>query len=63
MPAGITTEGNKGNEGGTWMKPSLSSVRVLGLMAVEAAEEGTIPACVGDDFPAKGKAYRDLTDE
>lgn len=31
--------------------------------ARKAAEAGTIPPCVGDDFPAKGKAYRDLTAE
>jgi hypothetical protein len=31
--------------------------------ARNAAEQGTIPPCIGDDFPAKGKAYRDLTPE
>lgn len=29
--------------------------------ARKAAEAGTIPPCVEDDFPANGKAYRDLT--
>jgi hypothetical protein len=31
--------------------------------ARQAAETGTIPPCLADDFPAKGKAYRDLTAE
>ena len=34
---------------------------IVRFSARRAAELGTIPPCVGDDFPAKGKAYRDLT--
>ncbi len=36
---------------------------VVRISAQKAAQNGIIPACMADDFPAKGKAYRDLTDE
>jgi hypothetical protein len=36
---------------------------IVRFTARKAAQTGTIPPCVGDDFPAKGKAYRDLTGE
>jgi hypothetical protein len=36
---------------------------VVRISACEAAKEGTIPACIGDDFPVMGKAYRDLSAE
>jgi len=36
---------------------------IVRLSARKAAEEGTIPPCVEEDFPAKGKAYRDMTEE
>lgn len=36
---------------------------IVRFSARKAAEDGMIPPCVGDDFPAKGKAYRDLTGE
>lgn len=36
---------------------------IVRFSARKAAEEGTIPPCVGDDFPAKGKAYRDLSED
>jgi hypothetical protein len=36
---------------------------IVRFSARNAAQKGTIPPCIGDDFPAKGKAYRDLTDE
>jgi len=36
---------------------------VVRFSARKGAEEGTIPPCIGDDFPARGKAYRDLTPE
>ncbi len=29
----------------------------------KAAQAGTIPPCMGDDFPVHGKAYRDLSVE
>lgn len=35
---------------------------IVRFSARNAAEQGTIPPCVGEDFPAKGKAYRDLSD-
>jgi len=34
---------------------------VIRMASVKAAEEGAFPAPIGDDFPAFGKAYRDLT--
>jgi len=36
---------------------------IVRFSASKGAEEGTIPPCIGDDFPARGKAYRDLTPE
>ena len=36
---------------------------IVRFSARKAAQKGTIPPCIGDDFPAKGKAYRDLTVE
>jgi hypothetical protein len=36
---------------------------IVRFSARKAAEDGLIPSCIGDDFPAKGKAYRDLTEE
>ncbi len=36
---------------------------IVRFSARNAAQQGTIPPCVNDDFPAKGKAYRDLTGE
>ena len=36
---------------------------IVRFSARNAAQKGTIPPCIGDDFPANGKAYRDLTDE
>ncbi|MBW3542777.1 MAG: DUF4272 domain-containing protein [Planctomycetes bacterium] len=35
---------------------------VVRFSAQKAAEKGTMPPCIDDDFPAKGKAYRDLTE-
>lgn len=32
------------------------------LSARSGAEDGTIPPCIEEDFPAKGKAYRNLTE-
>jgi hypothetical protein len=34
---------------------------VVRMSARTAAEKGNLPPCINDDFPAKGKAYRDLT--
>ena len=34
---------------------------IIRTAATRAAENGIIPAPIGDDFPAFGKAYRDLT--
>lgn len=36
---------------------------VVRFSARNGAQEGTIPPCVGDDFPARGKAYRELSPE
>ncbi len=36
---------------------------IVRFSAGKAAEAGTIPQCIDGDFPAKGKAYRDLTAE
>lgn len=36
---------------------------IVRFTARKAAEEGMIPPCIDDDFPARGKAYRDLTAE
>jgi hypothetical protein len=36
---------------------------IVRFSAIKAAEEGTIPPCIDKDFPAKGKAYRDLSEE
>ena len=36
---------------------------VVRFSARNGAQERTIPPCVGDDFPARGKAYRDLSEE
>ncbi len=36
---------------------------IVRLSARQAAQDGTIPPCIDEDFPAHGKAYRDLTDE
>jgi hypothetical protein len=35
---------------------------IVRFSARNGAQEGTIPPCVAEDFPAKGKAYRDLTE-
>ncbi|NLH72242.1 MAG: DUF4272 domain-containing protein [Verrucomicrobia bacterium] len=35
---------------------------VVRLAAVNGAQAGLISSCIEDDFPAKGKAYRNLTD-
>ncbi len=35
---------------------------IVRIAARKAAAEGIFPECVDEDFPAKGKAYRDLTD-
>ena len=35
---------------------------IVRFTARKAADEGTIPACIGDDFPARGKAYRELSE-
>ena len=32
-------------------------------VARNAARQGTIPTCIEDDFPARGKAYRALSKE
>jgi hypothetical protein len=37
--------------------------KVLQISSTRAAENGAFPAPIGDDFPAFGKPYRDLTDE
>ena len=34
---------------------------IVRFSASNAAQKGTIPPSIDDDFPAKGKAYRDLT--
>jgi hypothetical protein len=36
---------------------------VVRVSAQHAAQEGTIPGCVADDFPAKGKGYRQLSNQ
>lgn len=36
---------------------------IVRFAARNGAQKGTIPACIGDDFPAHGKAYRDLSEE
>jgi hypothetical protein len=36
---------------------------IVRFSARNAAQEGMLPPCIADDFPAKGKAYRDLTEE
>jgi uncharacterized protein DUF4272 len=36
---------------------------VIQMASVKAAEDGAFPAPIGDDFPAFGKAYRELTPE
>lgn len=36
---------------------------VVRFSAHNAALRGAIPLCIGDDFPARGKAYRDLDDQ
>ena len=36
---------------------------IIKTAAIRAAENGAIPTPIGDDFPAFGKAYRDLTGE
>jgi hypothetical protein len=33
------------------------------MASAKAAEDGAFPAVIGDDFPAFGKPYRDLTRE
>ena len=35
--------------------------KVIGMTSAKAATDGVIPSPIGDDFPAFGKAYRDLT--
>lgn len=34
---------------------------IVRVTARKAAEEGAIPACIENDFPARGKAYRELS--
>jgi hypothetical protein len=34
---------------------------IVRFSARKGAQDGTLPPCIGDDFPAKGKAYRDLS--
>lgn len=36
---------------------------VIRMMAEMAFKEGDLPPPIADNFPAKGKAYRDLTNE
>jgi hypothetical protein len=36
---------------------------IVRMAAKKAAEDKTIPECIGEDFPACDKAYRDLTEE
>ena len=36
---------------------------IVRFSARNAAQKGSIPPRIGDDFPAKNKAYRDLTSE
>jgi hypothetical protein len=36
---------------------------IVRLTATKAAEDGLIPLSIDDDFPAMGKAYRDLTND
>jgi hypothetical protein len=36
---------------------------IVRAAARNGEQDGTIPRCIDDDFPAKGKAYRDLTAE
>lgn len=36
---------------------------VIRMAATNAAQSGGIPPCIGDDFPARGKPYRDLSAE
>ena len=40
-----------------------SMEEIIGLTSRKAAEAGDLPAPIGDDFPAFGKAYRDITRE
>lgn len=37
--------------------------KVIQVASTTAAADGVIPTTIGDDFPAWGKAYRDLTEE
>lgn len=37
--------------------------KVIKVSSVKAAEDGAFPSPINDDFPALGKAYRDLTKE
>jgi hypothetical protein len=34
---------------------------IVRFTARRAADDGTIPPCIGEDFPAIGKAYREMT--
>ncbi len=36
---------------------------VVRISASNGVQEGLIPKCIDEDFPAKGKAYRDLSEE
>lgn len=36
---------------------------IVRFSAIQAAKEKSIPQCINDDFPAKGKAYRDMSDK
>ena len=36
---------------------------IVRFSARKGFEKGTLPACIDDDFPAKGKAYRDLSEQ
>jgi hypothetical protein len=36
---------------------------VIRFSALRAADEGTIPPCIEEDFPARGKAYRELNED
>ena len=37
--------------------------KVLQISSARAAQNGAFPAPIGDDFPAFGKPYRELTNE
>lgn len=41
----------------------LTLEKIIQMASAKAAKEGIIPSPIGDDFPAFGKAYRDLSQE